>query len=465
MKNLFLLAAVALGLAHCTDPTEIGGDLLEPTLLPVVFTDSLPVELTTVRADTTLTAALNTPAGFVPVGCLDDPTFGLSSVTVGFELIQRDSVLEDLSSITFDSAVLVLPFDTAAQIGDTLATFAFEVLQAAPGTIDVTEALTSTPLESGGLPLATFAGPAPRAPTTVVRYPADQAMTVDTDTVDFVARIGLSREFIDAVRPALAAASDGSDQTERDSIFIDNFPGLVLRPSDCTATLPALNLSDALLDRIGVRLYYQDFGRTQEYNLSLRRNATAQSVLRAAFAKTYDGSLAERVLSGEVTGDSVALIQGLAGLGVRVNFPDVTSFAGEVVSYALLELPIVRDGFVEPYRTLRVARRNSVGDFVEAGGIDGTFEAPFRVGPEGGFVRRVPVGSGTDSIDVYQLNITAFMQEVASGEADPELFVLTNGNASLGNTGDLVLGNRSIIAGTGAQPHRTRLLLATAELP
>lgn len=456
-----LALAVALLAGACTDPTTIGGELVEGGVLPVEFDARFPVGIATVRADTSIAAISSSTTGNLGLGCLDDPLLGTSRAEFGFQVVPRDSVLPDPSSIRFDSLVLELPLDPGLQLGDTLAPLAISVRGALAGDIDAPEALTNDPLGDDGVVYGSFAGVAPRTETPVRRYPNDDSGAT-TDTVGPLLRVRLDASLWDELQPALTTAalqsSTGATSSEIDSAFLLAFPGLVVRADDCGATQAAVSLSTERETRLGLTLYYHRDGVARQYALSPRTNGTNDALIRPTYAKDYAGSLAARLLDGRTPADSLAAVQGLEGLGVRVDLSTLADLDNVAVNYASLVLPVVRDGFAEPYDVLAPRRRNEFGDFVSVGATRADFNALISE-REGGTIVRVanPVAGGPDSVDAYRLNVTAFAQEVVEGRFSPELYLFALGTSRR--------PARIILAGTADPQAPARLELAYTPLP
>ncbi len=449
-----LTACMALALMRCTDPTVIGGDLLDSNQLPIAFTDTLPISLSTTQSTPSQITSFSVGAGAFAVGCIDDPVFGNTTAKVGFELIERDSTL-NLFGATIDSVVLVLPLHPARQLGDTTAEVSLQVLQAAPGTLETDEKSTADPLDDTGVIYGTFTGVPPRAPTSVNFFTPD---SIRVDSVNPQLRIALNQQFIDDIRPALnAGASRDTIDAFQDSVFAENFAGIILAPTGCSATLPAVSVLGSNGGRFGVTFFYTRDSRQFQYTLSFFRSGASNVPFRPVYTHNYAGSLAEEVLAG-TGGDSIALVQSLDGLATRVDLSSVTTLGNVAVNFATLEIPVIRDDFTDPVVRLVARRRNSVGDFVSISAASTTGDGTFELREGGTIVRAAaPLGASVDSIDVYRINLTSYIQRIANGERDPEVYLLPFGQVQL--------GGRSILAGANFPDTPARLLLATTRLP
>jgi len=119
LLNLCIVAAVFC-ITACTDPTAIGGDIINGTQLPISFRDDLPFRIVTEPAEVnTLTIGISLSELGVPLGCIESPFTGTRNARIGMQIVERFDQL-DLSTSVVDSIVLILPLLTTYQVGDTL---------------------------------------------------------------------------------------------------------------------------------------------------------------------------------------------------------------------------------------------------------------------------------------------------------------------------------------------------------
>lgn len=466
---LFALAGLIAGGWACTDPTVIGGDLLDEEDLPITFTDTVDLAFATQRLEPSPSGgiqALGTAPGAAAVsfGCLDDPAVGTTRAAIGFELIvadPRDS-LDGLLQLAPDSAVLSVPLAPAFQVGDTTAAVNLRVAGVAPGSVDLTESLTSDSLERSGVTLGAYSAVPPRDSVEVEVFSRD-------GTSERVRRAATLRIPLDAasfteaaIAPArlLFAAGDEDDDFIVDTAFTEAFGGLLLEHdpgAGCSSTLPALDLSSARLDELTVTVYVtQRSGAVAEYDLALRRGtAVGIANLRPVYVHDYaDSPAAEAIEGGLAEGDG--FVQGLDGLGLELSLPDPSAgtSAPVAVNYAVLDLPIVRDGFADPLDFLDIQVLNSVGDLV---GTDG-FTLVGEPGRTDAILRVAPYGPAVDSVDVYRFNVTEYLQGVTAGEREAAVTILPRSSRFVAGRSILNIVADDDLPGA-------RLLLATTELP
>ncbi len=463
----FLLAAttvVGLALGACTDPTVIGGELVDGTQLPLNYTDSLPITLTTRAADSSrVNFATITTVGFAPVGCLLSPNTGTTSARLGIELVERGTRrLETLGNV-IDSAVLVLPLASARQIGDTLASVSLRVLGATGRTIGQAETRSATPLLDNATVYGELSTVLPRKRGVVPTY------TIDSTRRDSVApqlRIRLNQAFLDVIQTAMMRRSP-TDSLPNDTLFVSSFPGIIVEGTDCGRTIPAVSFAGSDAAQLGVSIYYTRDGKTRQFWLSPRRVSNnaflgGYGEARLEYRNDYGSTLTSRLLAGNTsTRDSVAVVQSLDGTLIRVGFPDLTSFSRRNgVTYAELEIPVLpgTTDLIRPVANLIVKLANNSGDLLNYTAIPGAQAgAAYDVREGGRLVYIDDPLNPADSIQAYRFNITTLFQSFVSGERTPELFIVANGQS--------ILPGESILAGPKGSPYRARLKVASAVLP
>jgi len=297
----FCLCIAVILITACTDPTVIGGELINGTL-PISYRDDLTIEMTTLLAENnSLSTGIQVTEEGVAVGCMTSAYTGELSSRIGMQIVERDIQL-DLTNATVDSVVLSLPLDTVFQLGDTTATVSLRVMGAIAGSIDKPEPTTSEPLEASTITYGERTAVPGRSVTTVNVFAGD-TMRVDSVGPEF--RIQLNQDFRTALFDALAN-SVANDSIVNDSLFLIDFPGIIIEGSDCGATLPAIDLSLSRINRMGVFVYYTTAeGIHKQYQLNYRRGATAVGTMRPEYVHNFGSSPAAQLLAGGTALDTL----------------------------------------------------------------------------------------------------------------------------------------------------------------
>ncbi len=461
MNNLLYLCIVALlvCVSACTEPTPIGGDIVDGTQLPIAFRDDSPfVLITEPDTVTTLTTSISLTEVGVPVGCISSPFSGTRNARVGMQIVERSDQL-DLSNSVVDSIVLILPLVTSAQVGDIEAQSNLRVVGATDSSFLLLEPVITTDLNDNGI----LFGEATAVPA---RISSEQTVfagdSTRMDTLGPEFRIPLNQSFSDAFLPAIAA-SVAADSLINDSLFVANFPGIIIEGGDCGETSPAIDLDTDRQDRMGVFVYYTtDSGFHRQYQFNFRRENGAVGRFRPQYVHDPSGSTAGLLFNDQRLDDTIAVLKSLGGSRLRVDFMDIAlGLSDQAVNVAILEIPIIpgTDDFITPLPRIIPRVKNSIGDLVDYSAFFtdgfGTFDTR-----EGGTLTNIPDPSDPNqTVLAYQFNITRFLQEVIDGERDGNLFfVPLNQTFSPGE---------SILRGPGGDANalKARLLLATTDVP
>ncbi len=475
IPNVALLLTFALSLARCTDPTVIGGDLLEDSELRVTYNDTLPLDFSVVAGDPAIASARFSRV--LPLGCYVDSTYGEIRTTIGAELVEFDSVRQVLGN-AIDSVLLVLPFDASRQVGDTTAEISIRVSAAAQNTLDAAtiDGLTTDDAFEGTDRTYAEARFVPARDSALVNNFNNGTLTVDRTTAQV--RIPLNDAFEDDLRAALGVIVE-LDTLATDSAFLSMLPGIVIESTSCGKTAAALQINDGLSapsqsglrviqpSYFGVLVYFRDDqDRTQTRRLTpFRRIRPTIARVRLASTRNTEGTYVNEVLGGGGDANTLAVVEGFNGATTRIDLPDVSSLTPKTaVSYAALQLPIARVQGAGPLSFVEAVR--SVGDTAlrRVSPLSAALPIEQRLSYDGGFIRMIPnpQGGATDSVEGYQLNITDFVQRVAKGEMEPTLYiqpyVLPIGEAR-------GMPASSLLLGPEAEGARARLVLATTQLP
>jgi len=453
----FLLFFAVVGQYACTDPTVIGGGLVDSSQLAISYRDDISIEMRTIEAvNNSISTRIQDTEGIVPIGCIRSAYTGDLNARVGLQVVEREEQV-DLSSATIDSIVLVLPLDTSFQIGDTAAAINLRVLGATSGSFEDPLPITSTPLLDNGIVYGNVTTVPPRSMMPATVFTTDSSGS-RIDTVGPEIRIQLDQAFEDALLPAIATSFARGELI--DSLFVLDFPGIVIEGSDCGGTLPSIDLSLARNSRMGILIYYTEGADQRQYQLNYRRESTSFGTLRPQYVHTYVGFPAAELLVNEPLEDSLAIVQSLSGLMVKVDFPDLSSLDNKAVNAAFLEVPIIQ-GTERVIRALPriIPRIGDVSNLQNYSAFAPNGSVEFDV-DEGGSLIQIPDPRNiSDSIFAYRFNLTSFFQNVTTNGADPILYLLPQFQTRL--------PGESILAGPkgSAMALKTRLLLSTTDLP
>ncbi|MCP9235611.1 DUF4270 family protein [Lewinella sp. JB7] len=338
MKPTLSFFTLALLLTGCTDPITVGSDLLDDDRAETGETTDVAFTTRVVREDSLFTFnGLNpTAPGTFTFGQIEDANFGQArhSVYLVPRLPRNASGLPVVPlftqrpDITIDSAVLIIPIDTARAFYGAGRTFAVRGTEiSAPIPFDEDAYSTFSTATNGIDLLGENSFTASVTPTQV----RDTAITGNSFRRAHV-RIRMGQAFIDLIRNLPSSAYDA------DSTFRDNFAGLYLEPQENSNALVTLlpgevaaTSADTLYN--GFNIYYRDTtDAPAEYRISFRQ-------VLPNYAYDFSNSLVGQLLDGNDDNDLTALV-GQGGVVTRLDFTDLSALSDRVINRAELEIPV-----------------------------------------------------------------------------------------------------------------------------
>ncbi|MEL7251260.1 MAG: DUF4270 family protein [Bacteroidota bacterium] len=346
MKNSFrtgllvVFSALSLLLTYCTDPLEVGADLLTEDRARVGFTDTVKLVARTEIADSVraFSPGVGAIAQFL-FGRTESPYFGITQAGLYFEpLLLRDlggnlvQFLDGGRTPFLDSVVLVLPIDSSGIYGSLVGDFGVEVYE-------VTESME--PQDINGT-LSFFSNvdfqvnPVPIASTTFRPNFQDSIFVKEQidfstlDTVDLRAphvRIRLDDSFGERF-----LAQDTMTYSS-DSLFLEFFRGLYVKPTGVSPGLMNFTMNRSWP---GIYFYYREGVDTLTYNFEVGSIGRRIS----QYKHDYDSYIVGDFIDDPVTNDSLMFLQGLQGLRIALEMPGLQNLSEKVINKAELELTV-----------------------------------------------------------------------------------------------------------------------------
>ncbi len=346
MKNSFrtgllvVLSALSLLLTNCTDPLEVGADLLNEDRAQVGFTDTVKLVARTEVSD-------SVRAFFPGVGAIssflfgrtENPYFGITQSGLYFEpLLLRDlggNILQFLDGgrvPELDSVVLVLPIDSSGIYGSLVGDFGVEVYEVIEsmepidvnGTLsffsNVEFAINPTPIAS-----ATFR---PNFQDSV--FVKKQRDLTTGDSID--QRAPHVRIRLDDVFGERFLEQDTMTYSS-DSLFLEFFKGLYVKPTGVSPGLMNFTMSRTWP---GIYFYYREGPDTLTYNFEVGSIGRRIS----QYKHDYDSYIVGDFINDPLANDSLMFLQGLQGLRIAFEMPGIQDLTEKVINKAELELTV-----------------------------------------------------------------------------------------------------------------------------
>ena len=417
-RSLFAPAAalcclLMLGLAACNDPFEVGGDLLDADQLDLAFIDTLGLTGTAIPDDTLPVYQAGRFLARYFVGRVDDPVFGGVAAETATQVRLGSGNLPDFTEVVVDSLVLVVPILLEDYFGEENENFTVEVLRLADNLDPSGDYFADTTYQTEG----TVLGSQSLSPLTL---PDSVDVAVfNGGAVPSTVRQGVS------LRIPLPSLIDDITQLdtlifENDTTFTETLRGLLLRTQGGGNGLLALDISPNT-SIPGLQLYYRRDTALFQYRFPIGSAAAKVASYRNDFST---GTIAP-FLNDAVLSDSLLFVQGLAGAVSNVSIPGLEALADEnlLVNRATLdlfvaELPEDDANFSAPDQLVLLERLDDGSLTASRDLVLGLSENNIP-GLHGG--TRVPGDPGEP--DFYRFNVTAHVNAVLSGEANPDFRV------------------------------------------
>lgn len=440
--KLFHFAVMALLLSigfTCSDPTLVGGTLLEQDQADVDFTDTLSVNFHTAERSSvrTFSSFVSSQLNTYLLGNFNDPYFGRSHSSI-YAQVYPEAFNVDFAGYEFDSIVLILPYDIEGIYGKMEETYGIEVVALAESLSNDQEYFSDQTL---AVDEAKILGSTHFTPYLDSLVFFDYVGDDEIDTLFFPhLRIKLADDFGQELL--------GLDTTyyEDDSLFLDYFKGIHLRPITENGGMLSFDLADA---RAGIHLFLRDEeDKPQQFLFDFDVN---QTVRFAHFEHDYSSSPLMPFLQNEGKGDSLFFVQGMSGVEATLEIPNAASLAGLVVNKAELVFyaaDIGQDTASYPnIEQLIISTEEEDGELAVIEDIvilagNGLSLASFFGG--------IPI-EGSDTPIAYRMNLSAYFQRMIDGEASGKLFITPIRKAEN--------ASRSIFYGTGHPQYYPRLNL------
>ncbi len=401
---------LALLLPACVEPTGLGADLLRDDQPDVGFTDTLSLEVKTIKLDSVLTYfpvgnAAQAQRSYL-FGEMIDPIFGKSKAQLFAHVIPSSSFAStrNLNTAQLDSIVLVLPYDTisAAYYGNIQEEFGLAVHRMTQDMNPEQNYYSNATFQSEAMPLGTARFLPNKDSVQIIRY----GSSVDTVRVPAQLRVPLTEAF---GRELLQL---DTNIYLRDSVFVSYFKGLHIKPTTVNQGMLSFNLVSA---NAGVFLYYTLDGIPAQ--IQLQFNPFWARVIN--FQHNYDGAPVQRYINNNLLGDSLVFVQGMSGLNTEITIPFIQNLKGVVINKAELEVRIAElpnddPTLFKPLEPIMVLTFDRNGEITVVDDIvllqargQNTLDAVYGGRPQAG-------KNGAPTF--YTINLSAHLQSMVNGQ-------------------------------------------------
>ena len=412
MKH-FLPLVVVLGftlalLPACQDPITLGSDLLDEDQAKIGFADTIKTRSTTVLSDSVRTYSPVLAAQFVSYffGNMDDPLFGKSASTI-YAQVRLEQIKPDFFNTVLDSIVLVLPYDTVNTYGVLEGeNFGLEVFRLREDIPRDQEYYSNASAAAGIAPVGSLQFVPSFDSIPVVQYNANNSI----DTVRFPhLRVPLDDQL------GWQLLNLDTLYYQADSSFLDYFKGLQVKPVNTTRGLLSFALNEPTY-RGGIYLYYtKDDTLKRQFRFPINQGSTRF----LNYGNDYAGSEVEKFIDNAGLGDSLVFVQGMNGLNVEVEMPDIEAYKGVIINKAELVVTLADlPGNGEAYPAvdqLILSTYDEDGRLAIIEGVARATQVGELVGAFGGLL--------DDQTNTYVMSISSYFQRLLEGEVSNKLVI------------------------------------------
>jgi hypothetical protein len=413
----FLFLTVII-IFSCSDPASIGSELLTEDQANLQFTDQVEVTGKTITG-----TAVQTYSPFVSLqlpiqllGNYEDPIMGTSKAGIYTQVALGTQDRPGNNIFKVDSFVLSLAYDTLDNsYGDLSQPFGLEVRLLEEDMVNIDDYFSNNILRT----VDTLLGSAEFTPSI-----GDQIMLKDytgdepIDTVvDSHIRIKLNPELaLDIIKDTLLF--------EDNTVFQERFKGLHIEPTLSSPGILSLDFASSLSK---LTVYYTtgkgDNEIPQEYQFDFN-SGNARSV---TLAHDYESSIVAPYLKND--SDSLLFVQGMAGVNIQLDFPDISSLKGVVINKAELELTVanIEADTLYPTSEQLVITTEEGGSHEIISDVRSALFAqePIRTSIFGGIPVKEEVNGQT--VTKYRLNLSSHFQKIIDGELQSNSINITSG--------------------------------------
>jgi len=466
--TVYLASLFLAFLFSCTDPVQLGQEIIEEDIIQVAVTDTFQVRTATVSTEPVRTYSSPDDdlilLSRAPLGQYQDPVFGLvnSNLVLQFRLpkdnfgFPAETFFRDTT--VFDSIVLILPYTEGGEgygkvEGEDMG---LDVLQLGDRLDPNTDYFTDTQLPTLGVPLYSGQNRISLDSIQRINYRSGNPDTVSFPHLRIPLPEELGREFLQA--DSLTYTSD--------SLFQDFFQGIEIRPNQLSEGLLDIDLSTS---SGGIFIYYR---RDDTLQTAYQFTFASPAVRTARYEHNFSGSPVADFLN--TSQDSLAFLQGMAGPMVEITFSQLNQLDNVIVNKAELVLSVAEwpgdsTELFPPPDQLLISQRGAEGKLLVIDDVRNlTFDPTFpevwafdqalfldQALPANSFGGQIEAGENGGP-DIYRINLTAHLQGFIEQGGTDKLFLSLHPKAQS--------PERVVFYGSGHSQYPPKLLLAITRL-
>ena len=422
----------------CNDPSFVGEDLVDGDRIDFEVTEDFEISSKVVKTDSILTFEGFDRLGAHRVGYYSHPFFGSLRAEFALQIVPQIPVVDTSETITIDSVVLALHYNSAAFYGDTTVPMSIDVYRLSEFYEPRNPYYTNHTFNYDPAPVGQLTNFTPKPNTRLTRITQNEDGSDTTQLVPQL-RIPINNDI------GLELLGLDSISIQSDSTFLTQFNGFYLSTIGQEGSLMGFYPDNP---RTQLIVYYTGDGEEK-----IRRYVPETQFLTAqVYNHSYESSGVEDLIDAEQ--DQTLIFQGLGGLASRITIEGIEDLQGSLINQARLRIylndldePTI--GNEQTIPRLLMFKENEDGSLspIEDVRIEQGSSTTINFG---GFLEEKAIGN--DTLSVYEMNITSHLQEVIKTGNNPTLFLRTN------NTANLMGNSRTFGAGHEEFPIELRVI-------
>lgn len=331
-------AACLLFFVRCSEPTDVGSELIE-NQANVLYTDTLKLSTTSVIGDSVKTFDPTFVLANYLLGNYTDNDLGTNEAELNLQY-RLDTLrpnFQNYKVLKFDSAAVFFMFDSLNCYGNQQSVQKLEVVRLTEKLDNTATYYSNKSFSKESNPLATL-----EFVPDLTKRPYDGDTTLGL--VPYV-KIPLPTAFATEMYNLVI----DTNNTNSNDKFVTQFKGLNFRVSQSNALMMSMNLSKqiAALPLVptysNLTFYYQDStNKTKKFTLSVANTTGNYSARSVYFKHTYRPNILP-FINDAAKGDSLLIVQGMAGLNTKITLPDLKGLGNIIVNKAEIDISALLD--------------------------------------------------------------------------------------------------------------------------
>lgn len=401
----------------CNDPSFVGEDLVEGDRIDYEVTEDFEISMKIVPSDSTLVFDRFNRLNTNRLGHYEHPYFGTIRAEFAMQIVPQVPLLDTAQSIVIDSVVLSLQYNASGFYGDTTVSMTLEVFRLNEFYDPRNPYFSNNEYFFNPIPVGQKVNFSPK-PTTPLTRITDGEEGKDTTQLAPQLRIPIDNEI------GLELLGLDSTALAGDSLFLTKFNGFYLKTPDQAACLIGFYPDNP---RTQLLVYYRGDGEER-----IRRYVPETNFLTAQVYEHSYQTAEVNDLIGIEQGQTM-VFQGLGGLGTQIQINGLEQLEGALINQARIRIYLddlneTTDDLVRTIPRLLMFKLETDGSFSSIADVRIEQTAQTSVN-FGGFLEEKEIGS--DTVSIYEMNITSHLQEVLKKGENPTLFLRANNSINL----------------------------------